>query len=139
MRLSFDHDARLVELADTYALGAYGATLESSSLSSRTNENATLIVKKFVAKYAVKLINLRVVSCVVGQQLCRLINGNGGSSLRNFGTGSLRNCRTKQEHFPTSLISINPQLFFWIGSFTGERINDTYDTLYRFVFTGEKI
>lgn len=90
MRLSFDHCGKLAELVHALVLGTNGETLKSSSLLLPTNENATLIVKKFVAKYAVKLINLRVVSCVVGQQLCRLINGNGGSSLRNFGTGSLR-------------------------------------------------
>ena len=77
MRLSYDYHARLAELVHALVLGTSGATLGSSSLPSRTNMNLTSVVKQFVKetrKY------LRVVSCVVRQQRCRLI-GKGALKL----------------------------------------------------------
>ena len=88
---------RLAELADAYALGAYGATLESSTLSSPTRDKTGCLLKtvfrKKVEEVNKNTINLCCKLCCVWRNLLQRGEWKKAVDKGFSGNARLRNYR----------------------------------------------
>ena len=95
---------RMAELVDAYALGAYGATHQSSTLCSPTNSKLTAtVVKENAVKTVLRRLLRKVQQVAFSAKGVSVIRGNKRLSfLRNY-CGSLRNYRHFNNTFNSAI------------------------------------